>query len=170
MSLDSANIHQSDHAYVASMELSTAHHPLDIARINARSSGLSYAGVITPAAAWRVFQDGLATLVDVRTAEERKFVGYVPETLHVPWATGTSLTRNPRFIKELESRVGGKDAVILLLCRSGNRSAAAASAAQAAGFANVFNVAGGFEGDLDNNGHRGNLDGWRHEGLPWKQD
>ncbi len=45
-------------------------------------------------------------LVDVRTNEERKFVGYVPESVHVAWATGTSFNRNPRFLKELESKVG----------------------------------------------------------------
>ncbi len=40
-----------------------------------------------------------AVLVDVRTNEERKFVGYVPESIHVAWATGTSFNRNPRFLK-----------------------------------------------------------------------
>jgi rhodanese-related sulfurtransferase len=72
-------------------------------------------------------------LVDVRTNEERKFVGYVPESIHIAWATGTSFNRNPRFLKELESKVG-KDKTILLLCRSGNRSAQAAEAAFNAGF------------------------------------
>jgi rhodanese-related sulfurtransferase len=109
-------------------------------------------------------------LVDVRTTEERKFVGHVPDSLHVAWATGTSLTRNPRFVKELETRVGSKDAVVLLLCRSGHRSAAAAEAAHAAGFTNVFNVSEGFEGDLDEKGRRGRLGGWRYHDLPWVQD
>ncbi len=53
-------------------------------------------------------------LVDVRTAEERKFVGHVPDSLHVAWATGTSLSRNPRFVRELESKLGGKDVSALL--------------------------------------------------------
>src|SRR5258708_21950641 len=74
---------------------------------------------------FRSVQAGQAVLVDVRTAEERKFVGQVPGTLHVPWATGTALTRNPRFARELEARLaphGGKEAVALLLCRSNRKS------------------------------------------------
>ena len=105
----------------------------------------------------------------VRTAEERKFVGHVPDSLHVAWATGTGMTRNPRFVKELEAKVG-KDAVVLLLCRSGKRSAAAAEAAARAGFSAVFNVLEGFEGELDADTRRGGLDGWRFHGLPWVQD
>ena len=79
-----------------------------------------------------LFARGDATIVDVRSAEERKFVGQVPGTLHVAWMTGLSLSRNPRFVKELEGKAG-KAQAILLLCRSGKRSAAAAEAAAKAG-------------------------------------
>ncbi|MYM37959.1 rhodanese-like domain-containing protein [Duganella qianjiadongensis] len=125
---------------------------------------------VAPAVAWELFSTGQALLVDVRTAEERKFVGHVPESLHVPWATGTALTRNPRFVRELEARIGGKDAVALLLCRSGKRSALAAEAAAKAGFTAVFNVLEGFEGEIDDLQQRGKSDGWRLRGLPWVQD
>ncbi|MBZ8141833.1 rhodanese [Rubrivivax gelatinosus] len=147
-----------------------AHLALERARQAAREARLPYAGIVPPQEAWALVQAGLAQLVDVRTAEERKFVGQVPGSLHVAWATGTALTRNPRFVRELEARIGGKDSVVLLLCRSGKRSAAAAEAAAAAGFANVFNVGEGFEGDLDAAQQRGHLDGWRRRGLPWTQD
>ena len=70
------------------------------------------------------------------------------------------MTRNPRFVRELEARVGGKEAVVLLLCRSGKRSAAAAEAAAKAGFTQVFNVLEGFEGEIDAQQHRGGSDGW----------
>lgn len=170
MSLDEPTIYHPDHLHTSNIESSDAPHPLDVSRTNARATGLAYAGILTPPIAWKLVQEGKAVLVDVRTTEERKFVGHVPGTMHVPWATGTSLTRNPRFVKELESRVGSKELVICLLCRSGNRSAAAATAAHAAGFTDVFNVAGGFEGDLDDRGQRGHLGGWRHEALPWIQD
>ncbi|CAN0627361.1 creatinine amidohydrolase [Burkholderia multivorans] len=142
---------------------------LDDARDAAAAAGLAYAGGVTPRAAWALFSAGDALLVDVRTAEERKFVGHVPDSVHVPWATGTSLTRNPRFVRELEAKTG-KDAVILLLCRSGNRSAQAADAAAKAGFTQVFNVLEGFEGDLDARQRRGGQNGWRFHGLPWLQD
>ena len=124
---------------------------------------------VTPPQAWSLVSSGHAVLVDVRTTEERVFVGYVPESIHVPWATGTSLIRNPRFVRELESKAG-KDKTILLLCRSGKRSTLAAEAAAKAGFTNVFNVLEGFEGELDEHLHRGRNDGWRHHGLPWIQD
>jgi rhodanese-related sulfurtransferase len=143
---------------------------LDNARNQAAEAGLSYAGGVAPVDAWALVQAGKASLVDVRTVEERKFVGYVPESVHVAWATGTSLTRNPRFVRELEAKVGGKDAVILLLCRSGNRSAQAADAAAKAGFTHVYNVLEGFEGDLNDAQRRGTSNGWRFHDLPWIQD
>lgn len=143
---------------------------LDQARERAQASGLPFAGGVTPDEAWKLFTAGAVKLVDVRTAEERKFVGLVPDTLHVAWMTGTSLIRNPRFVRELESRVGGKDQFVLLLCRSGKRSAAAGEAATKAGFTNVFHVLEGFEGDRDESQRRGGLGGWRHRGLPWVQD
>lgn len=143
---------------------------LQQAAAKAAAEGLPYAGSVTPADAWGLVQEGQAVLVDVRTAEERKFVGQVPESRHVAWMTGLSLSRNPRFTKELESKGGRKDEVILLLCRSGKRSAAAAEAATQAGFRFVFNVLEGFEGDLDEQQRRGSFNGWRHAGLPWVQD
>jgi rhodanese-related sulfurtransferase len=132
-------------------------------------SGVSNGGSVPPQQAWELFSKGKAVLVDVRTAEERKFVGHVPGSIHVPWATGTSLTRNPRFVRELEAKTG-KDALVLLLCRSGKRSAQAVEAASKAGFTRVFNVLDGFEGELNERQQRGTADGWRYRGLPWAQD
>ncbi len=146
---------------------------LAAARERASREQLPYAGSVTPPEAWTLVQAGQALFVDVRTAEERKFVGHVPGSLHVAWMTGTSLTRNPRFVKELEAKIakdGGKEAVVLLLCRSGKRSAAAAEAAAKAGLPNVFNILEGFEGDLDDQQRRGGFNGWRFAGLPWVQD
>ncbi|MFT3778871.1 MAG: rhodanese-like domain-containing protein [Ottowia sp.] len=135
----------------------------------AADQNLPFHGQVPPALAWALFEAGDALLVDVRSAEERKFVGHVPGSLHVPWATGTALTRNPRFTRELEAKAG-KDGTILLLCRSGKRSALAAEAAAKAGFTHVFNVLEGFEGELDARQQRGHADGWRFHGLPWAQD
>ena len=142
---------------------------LESARELARAAALPYAGRIPPALAWTLFEQGKALLVDVRSTEERKFVGHVPGSLHVAWATGTNLTRNPRFARELEAKTG-KEAIVLLLCRSGKRSALAAEVATKAGLTNVFNVNEGFEGEIDAQRHRGTGDGWRFHGLPWVQD
>lgn len=148
---------------------STATSALQAIQAIAQAQGLPFAGQIPPILAWRLFSAGEATLVDVRTTEERKFVGHVPGSLHVAWATGTTLTRNPRFARELEGKVS-KEAVVLLLCRSGKRSALAAEVATKSGFQRVYNVLEGFEGELDAQHHRGGFDGWRFHGLPWVQD
>lgn len=143
---------------------------LEGAHAAAQLAKLPFAGSVTAPQAWALFSAGLAKFVDVRSPEELKFVGKVPGALAVPWATGTSLVRNPRFVRELEAKVGGRDAPVLLLCRSGKRSAEAAAAATRAGFAQVFNVLEGFEGYLDANKRRGASGGWRHDQLPWEQD
>ena len=143
------------------------------AAAQAAAQGLSFAGSIPPGEAWQLVEQGLALLVDVRTAEERKFVGHVPGSAHVPWATGTALSRNPRFVRELEAKLvpyGGKETIALLLCRSGKRSVLAAQAAAVAGFTHVFNVLEGFEGEIDAAQQRGSGDGWRYHQLPWVQD
>lgn len=142
------------------------------ARERASVSGQKHAGGLHPREAWALVETGEALLVDVRTAEERKFVGHVPGSLHVPWMTGAALVRNPRFLQQLAKAVPtSKDAVLLFLCRSGRRSAAAAQAATAAGYANAFHVLEGFEGELSEKGHRGeDGTGWRQYGLPWVQD
>lgn len=139
------------------------------ARERASREGLAYAGGLAPVDAWGLIVTGVATLLDVRTAEERCFVGRVAEGLHVPWACGTALNRNPRFVRDVEKLLP-RDALVLLLCRSGKRSAQAAEALAKAGFVNVFNICEGFEGDLDDQGRRGGRNGWRHAGLPWVQD
>ncbi|HOE40353.1 MAG TPA: rhodanese-like domain-containing protein [Rhodoferax sp.] len=143
--------------------------PLESIRSVALATGLSYAGGVPPQLAWELVSAGQAVLVDVRTTEERKFVGHVPGSLHVAWASGTAMTRNPRFVRELEAKTG-KDATVFLLCRSGKRSDLAADAAAKAGFTRVFNVLEGFEGEIDEQRHRGDLGGWRSHGLPWVQD
>ena len=142
------------------------------AAAQAAAQGLSFAGSIPPQEAWQLIEQGLALLVDVRTAEERKFVGHVPGSAHVPWATGTALSRNPRFVRELTALLARQPqtAIALLLCRSGKRSTLAAQEAAKAGLAHVFNISEGFEGELDEAQHRGRADGWRFHGLPWQQD
>jgi len=126
-------------------------------------------GAVTPDRAWSLVREGKAVLVDVRTAEERKFIGLVPRSIHVAWATGIDMVLNPNFVRDLEAKVKKTDTV-LLLCRSGKRSALAAKLAAEAGFTQVYNVLEGFEGDLDDDSHRGTFEGWRFRGLPWVQE
>jgi rhodanese-related sulfurtransferase len=139
------------------------------ARQRAPTAKPGFAGSVTPKEAWQLASAHSAVLVDVRTAEERQFVGRVEDSIHVPWLIGPSLQRNQKFVRELEAKVR-RDAVVLLLCRSGNRSSAAAQALAEARFPNAFNVLEGFEGDLDARLQRGNEGGWRYHRLPWIQD
>jgi rhodanese-related sulfurtransferase len=62
------------------------------------------------------------------------------------------------------------DQPIYLLCRSGQRSRAAAIALTAQGFEHCYNVAGGFEGNPNGGGHRGTDGGWKVDALPWGQN
>lgn len=135
----------------------------------AEQQQLHYSGDLDSKTAWQLVQDQYALLVDVRSNEERKFVGYIEHSFHVPWAQGTSLTRNPRFIKDLE-KVADKEQILIFICRSGQRSALAASAAIDAGFKQVYNIIDGFEGRLNTVSQRNQVNGWKYLNLPWIQD
>ena len=76
---------------------------------------------------------------------------------------------NPEFQTEITAACPDKEAKLLFLCRSGVRSIDAAISATEAGYKNAYNILEGFEGDQDDQGHRGRLGGWRFSGLPWKQ-
>ena len=56
-----------------------------------------------------------------------------------------------------------------MICRSGNRSEKAGIQLLEAGLSNIHHISDGFEGDRDDNNHRGTLNGWRYYGLPWEQ-
>jgi rhodanese-related sulfurtransferase len=88
----------------------------------------------------------------------------------VEWQSFPSGAPNPGFVDQASQALGADKAqAVLLICRSGARSRAAAIALAKAGFEKAFNVAGGFEGDPDDQGHRGNSNGWKASGLPWRQ-
>jgi rhodanese-related sulfurtransferase len=135
----------------------------------------TYAGDITPEEAWKLLRDNPdAVLVDCRTDAEWRFVG-VPdlsslgrEVAFIEW-NGADGRHNDGFVSELTGAGVTRGArPVIFLCRSGNRSIGAAEAATAAGIAPSYNVLDGFEGNLDENRHRGTT-GWRAIGLPWTQ-
>lgn len=142
---------------------------LERARQRAQTEKRPFTGQLYPSEAWSLLRGEEAVLIDVRTAEERKFVGRVPGTLHVAWKFWPDMVQNDQFVQEVEGAVS-KETLVLLLCRSGFRSVAAAEALTKAGYKNVFNILEGFEGELDDNRQRGTFNGWRHAGLPWVQD
>ncbi|GAB4278351.1 MAG: rhodanese-like domain-containing protein [Methylomicrobium sp.] len=123
-----------------------------------------------PQQAWQLLQtDPNAVLIDVRTKMEHAFVGHPLGAIPIPWKEFPGWQVNVDFVAEVERVVADKNAPVLLLCRSGQRSLDAAAALQAAGYHRPINILEGFEGPLDNNKHRGNLGGWRFYDLPWEQ-
>jgi rhodanese-related sulfurtransferase len=137
--------------------------------------GMTYAGDLTPTEAWELLhRDPEAVLVDVRTEAEWMFVG-VPDLtpvgkklVTVSWNRWPEGTRNLGFLEELTAAGVDGEGPVLFICRSGVRSRAAAITATTAGIAPSYNVGEGFEGELDESGHRGG-NGWRAAGLPWRQ-
>ena len=124
--------------------------------------------------------------VDVRTAEEQLFIG-VPEGLDGATSFGimnygkwdekknTYLRYpNPDFLGQFEmwalDKGIDKNDPIVLICRSGDRSALSADLLARYGYTNVWSVVDGFEGDLAKDGPRKGqraVNGWKNEGLPW---
>jgi rhodanese-related sulfurtransferase len=130
---------------------------------------MSYAGDVTPQDAWAKLEEG-AILVDVRTEGEWAHIG-IPDTkatendpLFIQWTFPGGIP-NPDFIEQLKQQAPEDTRVeLLFLCRSGQRSIAAAIAATRAGFT-AYNVLEGFEGEPDRYGER-TVNGWKNRGLP----
>ena len=115
-------------------------------------------------------QDPEAVLVDCRTEIEHMYVGHPAGAEHVAWQEGPDWEVDPQFADKVKRLLHNDlNRPVLLICRSGQRSVAAAEALEAAGFSQVINVLEGFEGPLDDDYHRGTLAGWRFRGLPWYQ-
>ena len=122
-----------------------------------------------------------SVLVDVRTHAEWSFVGLPDlselgkEPLLNQWATFPGMHQSTSFLDDLDSQLdGAAPSKIYFLCRSGIRSLSAAhlvSEAFAARGQSVecINIIGGFEGDLNQDRHRANMNGWKKNGLPWRQ-
>jgi rhodanese-related sulfurtransferase len=128
-----------------------------------------------------------ALFVDVRTRSELQFIG-MPTAVdaHVPVLVESSppqwdeanatfrLTPNPTFVDDVGKRLARKgltrDDTVIVICQSGLRAARAANALTQAGYAKVYTVIDGFEGDPVAEGPRKGerlVNGWRNAGLPW---
>jgi len=130
---------------------------------------------------------GKAFFVDVRTRYEVSYVGmptiaeanipYVEHPDDAPWddkAGRFKLEVNSDFGPELARRMAvkglGKDDVIIVMCRSGDRSARAATLLTQLGYSTVFSVVDGFEGDVAVSGPKQGqrvVNGWKNADLPW---
>lgn len=127
-------------------------------------------------------------LFDIRTRAEAMYVGWpqladalVPYVEHaeimVEWDEGRSMYKvepNVDFVPELERRLQamglGKESPIILICRSGDRSAKAVDRLQMSGYTKVYSIAEGFEGDMAKEGAKAGqraVNGWKNVNLPW---
>jgi len=120
-------------------------------------------------------------IIDVRTPEEYVFVGHAEMARNIPllfvkheWNTETNqfaVEPNPDFIAEAKRLFTPTD-TLLVMCRSGDRSAMAVNALAKAGFVNVYNIIDGMEGDMvddPKSKHHGKRmkNGWKNCGSPW---
>ncbi len=138
---------------------------------------MTYTGDVTVKDTWTALSENdTAVLIDVRTQAEWAFVGICnlaeigKSPILVSWQEFPHMEINQSFAKTIMSQIPDKAAPLYFLCRSGVRSQSAAAALTAAGYEYCYNVIGGFEGDPDQQGHRGNTGGWKAAGLPWVQN
>jgi rhodanese-related sulfurtransferase len=129
-------------------------------------------------------QEAAATLfLDIRTLDERSFTGSPTGTdAHVPYMIVAQPPRwdakTNRYVQEqntnfaravdehMQAKALNKASPIVLICRSGDRSAKAADLLARAGYTNVQSVVDGYDGDVSASGER-NVNGWRMANLPW---
>ncbi len=130
-------------------------------------SNLGYGGDVAVQQAFDWVQAGQAVLVDIRTDAERVWVGFVPGAVPLPFKQWPGMQVSSDFDAGIHAIGGGKK--LVLLCRSGIRSIAAAKRATQLGF-QAYNILEGFEGDANAQGQRGTTGGWKYHGLPWAQD
>ncbi len=125
--------------------------------------------------------------VDVRTQAEVAFLGMpeisdanIPYMVAGDWGTwdekkeNFKLEANSGFLMSMDELVkakgGDKETKIIVMCRSGSRSAKATNLLAKSGYKNVYTVLDGFEGDKAKSGDlKGQrvVNGWKNSGLPW---
>jgi rhodanese-related sulfurtransferase len=120
-------------------------------------------------------------ILDVRTPEEFLFVGYPAMAWKIPIAAqvyewDAEKGKFPmRLLTDFVSRVrevASPEDLLLVMCRSGGRSAIAVNLLAQAGFKNAYNVLDGMEGDLvedPDSAFQGQRlrNGWKNSGCPW---
>lgn len=127
---------------------------------------------ISPSEALDLLKNPDTFLIDVRTIAEYVYVGHPEGAYSLPllfWdEQEMTQLRNKDFLQDLATSFK-KEHTLVFICRSGNRSRAAAQMAMSSGFKKAFNVTEGFEGKKDERGYR-TLGGWKNRGLPYTYD
>ena len=129
---------------------------------------------------WKAAPDKVK-VIDVRTPEEFALIGHPEMAWNIPLGfityerkdgkTQHGVRMNAGFVAEVK-KLAQPDDTLLVLCRSGGRSAMAVNQLAAAGFKYAYNVVDGMEGDKVRDpasvfqGKR-MVNGWKNSGLPW---
>lgn len=127
-----------------------------------------------------MLKDSTAYILDVRTPEEWNLVGHPGKNklsegaqldgrvLNISYGEfkGGSFAPNHSFVKDVQQLFPDRKKRILLICRSGERSKAAAIALEAVGYGKLAHISDGFEGITDTRGYR-TVNGWKVAGLPY---
>ncbi len=129
---------------------------------------------------WQAAPDKIK-IVDVRTPEEFIFVGNADMAWKIPIAVQSDqwdaekrqfpMQLLPDFVERVQ-KVAGPDDTLLVMCRSGGRSAMAVNLLAVAGFGKVYTITDGMEGDTVNDSNsifygQRVVNGWKNSGLPW---
>jgi rhodanese-related sulfurtransferase len=132
---------------------------------------------------WRADPENVKIL-DVRTPEEYIFIGHPDMAVNIPllfpkyeWDEQKrryGVEPYADFLADVRAHFTAND-TILAMCRCGGRSAAAVNMLAKAGFAKVYTITDGMEGDKVK--EPGSLfhgkrmkNGWKNAGLPWTYD
>lgn len=129
---------------------------------------------------------GKTLFIDTRTPSELNYLGAATVMdAHVPLVfmdtSGWNDKKhrylradNKNFIADVEAQLKKKgltkDDTVILMCRSGKRSAKAVNMLAEAGFTKAYSVVDGYEGDKSKEGDRKGqraVNGWKNSGLPW---
>jgi len=129
---------------------------------------------------WKAEPDKVM-IIDVRTPDEHLFVGHPTMAWNIPVAAQTyewdaakgqfPMKPLPDFVSRV-SEVAKPDDTIMVMCRSGGRSAIAVNLLAQAGFEHAYNIIDGMEGDAVEDpasvfvGQR-LKNGWKNSGCPW---
>lgn len=120
-------------------------------------------------------------IIDVRTPEEFLFVGHPTMAWKIPVAVQSYEWNDEKkefpmkplhdFVSRT-SKIAKPEDTLMVMCRSGGRSAIAVNMLATAGFKYVYNIVDGMEGDLVGDpasvflGQR-LVNGWKNSGCPW---
>lgn len=128
---------------------------------------------------WKSAPDKIK-IIDVRTQEEFLFVGFAPMAWKIPVAVQSfewdaekkqyPLLPKIDFVNRIKE-IAREDDMLMVMCRSGGRSAIAVNMLAEAGFKNVYQIVDGMEGDVvtdEESVYKGQrmMNGWKNAGCP----